>query len=141
LRHVPKTHVQRHSRIYITSPVGGRRQADFLNVCAKIETNLSPIGLLIELKRIESSMGRRPSRRWSPRMADLDILFYGNVRLKNRILILPHPRAVKRRFVLAPLAEMCPAWIPPVRPQRSVRSWLEGLNDLSQNVKLYKARR
>jgi 2-amino-4-hydroxy-6-hydroxymethyldihydropteridine diphosphokinase len=85
------------------------------------------MGLLIEFKRIEAALGRKPGPRWGPRPADIDLIFYGRVRLRTRHLTIPHPETLKRKFVLMPLAEIHPG----------AKAWLRRLNDPSQNVKLY----
>jgi 2-amino-4-hydroxy-6-hydroxymethyldihydropteridine diphosphokinase len=105
LARLARTHLLRRSSIRETAPVGPP-QPEYLNAVARIETALSPMGLLVELKRLEAARGRRPGPRWSPRPLDLDILSYGGKRVRTRWLEIPHPLALKRRFVLEPLAEM-----------------------------------
>lgn len=84
-------------------------QPEFLNAVARIETGLAPWPLLCELKRIERALGRQPRTRNGPREIDLDIVLYGSLRYRfNDELVIPHPRAVERAFVLAPLAEVWP---------------------------------
>ena len=100
------TRLKRASSLHRSRAVGPGRQPYYLNAAALIETSLSPMGLLVELKRLEARRGRRPGRRWGPRPLDLDILSYGRLRLKTRFLTLPHPRALSRPFVLGPLAEL-----------------------------------
>lgn len=85
------------------------------------------MGLLIEFKRIEAALGRRAGPRWGPRPADIDLLFYGKARLSTRHLTVPHSGALKRKFVLMPLAEI----------HHAAKAWLQRLNDSSQNVKLH----
>jgi 2-amino-4-hydroxy-6-hydroxymethyldihydropteridine diphosphokinase len=63
------------------------------------------MGLLIELKRIEARLGRRPGRRWGPRPIDIDIISYGRG-FRGPWLTIPHPRAQKRPFVKIPIAEL-----------------------------------
>lgn len=94
------------------------------------------MGLLAELKRLEALRGRRPGRRWGPRPLDCDLLFYANLRLRTPHLRLPHPRALRRRFVLAPLAEILPEQELPSRPRRPARAWLERLPPGRENVKM-----
>ncbi|WP_322796056.1 2-amino-4-hydroxy-6-hydroxymethyldihydropteridine diphosphokinase, partial [Tepidiforma sp.] len=84
----------------------------FLNAAVLAETDLPPHDLLALLKRIEHDLGRRPGRRWGPRPIDLDILFYGDLRLDAEDLTIPHPRIAERAFVLAPLAEVLPGPLP-----------------------------
>ncbi len=96
------------SRIYRTPPWGVLDQGDFANACAIGETSLSPYELLAAVKRIEADMGRAPSRRWGPRLIDVDILFLGDHTLDDRELTLPHKELFGRGFVLAPLVEIAP---------------------------------
>ena len=96
------------SRIYRTPPRGVLDQGDFANACAIGETSLSPYELLAAVKRIEADMGRAPSRRWGPRLIDVDILFLGDHTLDDPELTLPHKELFGRGFVLAPLVEIAP---------------------------------
>ncbi len=100
--------LQAVSRIYRTPPWGVLDQGDFANACAIGETSLSPYELLAAVKRIEADMGRAPSRRWGPRLIDVDILFLGDHTLDDPELTLPHKELFGRGFVLAPLAEIAP---------------------------------
>lgn len=102
---LPGTRVLRVSSFY-DNPSVGAPGPDYLNAAALVETRLRPLSLLVELKRIEAVLGRRPGRRWGPRPADLDIAVWGRRRVRSRLLTLPHPRARRRRFVLEPLAEL-----------------------------------
>lgn len=96
------------SRIYRTPPWGVLDQGDFANACALGETRLSPYELLAAVKKIEADMGRSPTRRWGPRLIDVDILFLGDHTLDDPELTLPHKELFGRGFVLAPLAEIAP---------------------------------
>ncbi|MDD5255386.1 MAG: 2-amino-4-hydroxy-6-hydroxymethyldihydropteridine diphosphokinase [Candidatus Omnitrophica bacterium] len=87
-----------------TRPVGGPLgQPDYLNGCLKISTTLSPLRLLHALKKIERALGRRRGVRFGPRVIDLDILLYGNMKIKRPGLRIPHPRMFERDFVVRPL--------------------------------------
>lgn len=97
------------SKIIETKPQGGPPQPKFLNAAASIRTQLRPRALLISLKKIEKKMGRAKGVRFGPRIIDLDILFYGDLRLKTRQLEIPHPRIWERQFVLKPLRSLVPA--------------------------------
>jgi 2-amino-4-hydroxy-6-hydroxymethyldihydropteridine diphosphokinase len=96
------------SRIYRTPPWGVLDQGDFANACAIGDTRLSPYELLAAVKKIEADMGRSPTRRWGPRLIDVDILFLGDHTLDDPELTLPHKELFGRGFVLAPLAEIAP---------------------------------
>jgi 2-amino-4-hydroxy-6-hydroxymethyldihydropteridine diphosphokinase len=96
------------SRIYRTPPWGDLDQGDFANACAIGDTTLSPYALLAAVKKIEADMGREPTRRWGPRLIDVDILFLGDHTLDDPELTLPHKELFGRAFVLLPLAEIAP---------------------------------
>ena len=138
---LPRTRLVRASSLFETSPVGVRGQRAYLNAAALLRTGLPPLGLLFELKRLEAAAGRRPGPRWGPRPLDLDLLVYGSLRLRSPRLILPHPRLARRRFVLAPLAEIAPRLKVPLpgRPSTAERL-LARLKAPSQSVKIWSFR-
>lgn len=96
------------SSLYRSAPVGYVDQPDFINAVAKLQTGLSPRRLLDALHVIENRHGRRRSVRNAPRTLDLDLLLYGALVVREKDLILPHPRMHERAFVLLPLAEIAP---------------------------------
>ena len=102
----------RQSSLWLTSPIDcPPGSPDFVNsVVAFVPARpFSPERLLTELKDMELAAGRKPnSRRNAPRALDLDLLLHGQQRRRSYRLILPHPRASLRRFVLAPAAEVAP---------------------------------
>jgi 2-amino-4-hydroxy-6-hydroxymethyldihydropteridine diphosphokinase len=107
--------VVRASSLYEGAPRDSLDQPRFLNAALEIETDLDPVDLLVELKRMELSLGRDPhGRRWGPRIIDLDILSFDGfcVTDPEHDLIVPHPRLHERRFALEPLAELDPALHP-----------------------------
>ena len=106
--------VLKRSSIYRTAPWGYSEQDDFYNQVLEAETDLSPMRLLGRLKRIEKRMGRKKTFRNGPRVIDLDILFYDDLVLDTRRLVIPHPRLHERAFVLVPMAEINPGFIHPV---------------------------
>jgi 2-amino-4-hydroxy-6-hydroxymethyldihydropteridine diphosphokinase len=108
---LPETEVSRVSTLRDTEPVGIVDQPRFLNGVVEIETELSPRELLEGLLAIERSLGRVRSGvpPGGPRTIDLDLLLYGDVRIAEPGLEVPHPRLHERRFVLEPLAEVDPA--------------------------------
>ena len=114
------------SKFIRTKPEGYLNQADFLNGAVKIKTSLPPQDLLKELKNIEKILRRNTPFRNGPRTIDIDIIFYGNLILNKRYLIIPHPRAHKRFFVLKPLSEICPCKTHPLL-KKQVRSLLKDL--------------
>jgi 2-amino-4-hydroxy-6-hydroxymethyldihydropteridine diphosphokinase len=95
------------SSLHETPPVGGPSgQGPYLNAAVKVETTLPPRELLGVLQRIERDSGRVRAERWGERTLDLDLILYGDSIIDEPGLIVPHPRMVVRRFVLAPLAEV-----------------------------------
>ncbi len=90
-------------------------QPAFLNGIAVIETALSPAVALAVLHEIEAAFGRdrTSARSNAPRTLDLDLIAWGR-RIRSGPPILPHPRAVQRRFVMGPLAQILPNWRDPV---------------------------
>jgi 2-amino-4-hydroxy-6-hydroxymethyldihydropteridine diphosphokinase len=105
--------VERRSSIHIT-PALGPAGRDFANAAIILSSPLAPDALLAELKAIERAFGRRPGRRWGPRVLDLDIILWSGGRWRGPRLTLPHSEYRGRRFVLAPLAEIAPAWRDPL---------------------------
>lgn len=102
------------SQIRETEPVGGPPQGKYLNTVWQIETELSPKKLLEELHGIEDQLGRVREEKNGPRVIDLDILFYEREIIDRPDLVVPHPRAHERRFVLEPMAELDPDFIHPL---------------------------
>ena len=106
--------VSRASRIYETEPWGLARQPKFLNCAVEVTTSLPPLGLLQKAKEVEAAIGRKPRPRYGPRVADVDILLYGDLTVEEPDLQIPHPRLHLRAFVLVPLAELAPAFKHPL---------------------------
>jgi 2-amino-4-hydroxy-6-hydroxymethyldihydropteridine diphosphokinase len=99
----------RLSPLFETEPWGFRDQPSFLNAAAEVETVLTPRRFLARLLEIEQSLGReRNGPRWGPRTIDLDLLLWGNERISEPGLEVPHPLMLERRFVLEPLAALAP---------------------------------
>jgi 2-amino-4-hydroxy-6-hydroxymethyldihydropteridine diphosphokinase len=96
------------SSVYETAPQGDvLDQADFLNACLRIETELGPEALLDVCKAVERELGRAPGgRRHGPRPIDVDVLLLGELGWRSERLTLPHPEVTSRRFVLEPLLEL-----------------------------------
>jgi 2-amino-4-hydroxy-6-hydroxymethyldihydropteridine diphosphokinase len=114
LQRTPGIAVLRASGVYETDPVGPPPQGSYLNAVAELETSLAPRALLERLLAIESAAGRtRGPRRNLPRTLDLDLLLYGELRLREPSLEIPHPRLHERAFVLVPLCELAPALVHP----------------------------
>jgi len=95
------------SPVYESEAWGKTAQPSFLNAVVMFETELEPIPLLRELKKIEQDAGRsKGGMRWSARELDLDILLFGTRRIESSELTIPHLYLTERRFVLAPLNDL-----------------------------------
>ena len=106
-----KNHVRilKRSTLIETDPVGGPcTQGKFLNGVLKVQTQLPPEELLALLKRIEQDLGRAKTVPNGPRVIDLDILLYDDIKLQTPQLTIPHPRMLNRSFVMNPLKEIEP---------------------------------
>jgi len=82
----------------------------FLNGVVIVRTAHEPHALMAALGRIEEAFGRRRGAANAPRTLDLDLIAYGRLSGDLDGLIVPHPRAAERRFVMGPLAEIAPGW-------------------------------
>jgi 2-amino-4-hydroxy-6-hydroxymethyldihydropteridine diphosphokinase len=122
------------SRLYATSPVGVIDQPEFRNAVVALDVPAGPdaetgaSAMLIALKDIERAFGRQARERWGPREVDLDLLLFGDARIRverppegrsddpvkaSLPLVVPHAEAGNRLFVLAPLADLAPDLVPP----------------------------
>ena len=98
--------ILRQSRVVETEPWGDLDQPRFLNQVVEAEWLGSPRGLLDAVKQVEREGGRTPTRRWGPRVIDVDILLFGEVRVDTPDLVIPHPRIDERPFVREALREL-----------------------------------
>ncbi len=101
------------SPVYETEPVGGPAdQGPYLNVVVELATERSPRQLLELARSLEERAGRVRSQRDGPRTLDVDVLLVGDLHVDEADLVVPHPRMWRRRFVLAPLADLAPDLVP-----------------------------
>lgn len=103
---------------YETDPWGLADQPAFLNLVVRAETGLGAHALLALAKRIERDLGRDPAAvRYGPRVVDVDLLAVESGAPPTvddaPTLVVPHPRLAERRFVLAPLLDLAPAYVLP----------------------------
>jgi len=96
------------SSLYVTKPVGGPAQPDYLNAVCILESELPALELLHLFQGIEKSLGRMRAERWGPRIIDVDFISYDDWVIADAELTLPHPHAHERRFVLEPWLEIDP---------------------------------
>ncbi|HEV3058482.1 MAG TPA: 2-amino-4-hydroxy-6-hydroxymethyldihydropteridine diphosphokinase [Vicinamibacterales bacterium] len=98
--------ILRQSRVIETEPWGIVDQPRFLNQVVEVDWPGTPRQLLRASKQVEVEGGRKPTRRWGPRVIDVDILLFGEARLDQPGLVIPHPRIGEREFVRDSLAEL-----------------------------------
>lgn len=106
---LPHTRLVKCSALYRSPPLGPPDQPDYVNAVVGLRTRLGAAELLRALQKIEREQGRvRDGPRWGARTLDLDLLLYGDARLAEPHLTVPHPRMHERAFVLYPLHEIAP---------------------------------
>ncbi len=112
---LPHVSLLKQSSWYRTRPWGQLEQPDFINGVIVIKTTLSAISLLYNLQAVEQKQGRvrTHTTHWGPRLMDLDLLLYGDDRIQQDDLVVPHPYLKERAFVLHPLAEIAPDLVLP----------------------------
>ncbi|NLL78662.1 MAG: 2-amino-4-hydroxy-6-hydroxymethyldihydropteridine diphosphokinase [Clostridiales bacterium] len=114
------------SDIICTKPYGGVEQDDFLNGVVMLKTLLSPDELLGFLQELEQKAERKREIHWGPRTLDLDIIFYDNLVLCTKDLLIPHPDMHNRIFVLEPICQIAPWYRHPLL-HKTMQELLNGL--------------
>ncbi len=112
LRAEPRLALLRASRVYDAAPLGPP-QPRYLNAVLELESGAPAPALLEVLQQVERAAGRRRGIRWGARTLDLDLLLLEDEVIRRPGLVVPHPGLATRRFVLAPLAELCPERVVP----------------------------
>lgn len=103
-----KNKITKVSSVYETDAVGYEDQAAFLNIVAEIETDFAPVELLDFCLALELELGRVRLFKWGPRLIDIDILLYEDVKIDTEKLKIPHLYMKERAFVMIPLLEISP---------------------------------
>lgn len=98
--------ILRQSHVIETEPWGVTDQPRFLNQVLEAEWNGSARDLLRAAKEVEREGGRTQTRRWGPRVIDVDILLFGDDHIDEPDLVIPHPRLEERSFVMEGLEEL-----------------------------------
>jgi 2-amino-4-hydroxy-6-hydroxymethyldihydropteridine diphosphokinase len=104
------------STVIETDPVGGIPQGKFFNAVLKANTIHSPEELHVITQGIERKLGRVKKNINGPRVIDIDILLYDDIKLISSRLLIPHPRMLDRPFVMEPLEEIDPALCASLKP-------------------------
>jgi len=116
------------SSLYETEPWGKKDQPAFLNQAMLIKTSLNAPSLMTAILQIEENMGRKRAEKYGSRIIDIDILFFNSEILHQPQLKIPHPEIQNRRFALAPMDEISPAFIHPLL-HKSIHELLEECPD------------
>ena len=102
------------SKIYETPSYPNNKNPKFLNICCALESKEKPESLIKKFNTIEKKLQRNRGLKNQPRTCDIDIIdYYGKIINSNKIIV-PHPRAHLRNFVLYPLREISPDWLHPL---------------------------
>ncbi len=104
------------STVVETDPLEAPPQGKFLNAVLKAQTYHSPEELIVITRGVERKLGRVKKIFRGPRVIDIDILLYDDIKLITPQLIIPHPRMLERSFVMKPLAEIEPALCASLKP-------------------------
>ncbi|WP_417581949.1 2-amino-4-hydroxy-6-hydroxymethyldihydropteridine diphosphokinase [Pelagibacterium sp.] len=104
----PQISLLEQSTLIVSAPWGKTDQPQFHNSAVLVETSLLPIDLLEYCLATEAEIGRVRIERWGPRVIDIDIIVYDDLVITTEQLILPHPYAHERDFVMTPVREIAP---------------------------------
>lgn len=110
--------VTKVSNFYTTDPVGYEDQDQFVNCVFEIDTLQTPSELMDTLLEVEKDFKRERIIRWGPRTLDLDIIFYNDIISYDEHILIPHPRAHERQFVMKPMCDINPYYVHPIYRKR-----------------------
>lgn len=127
LANIDGTTVTGVSRVLKTESLGDKIQPDYLNAVAEVSTSESVEVLFGCIRAIEDSLGRQRTAKWAPRTIDLDLLLYGNKKIRTKELTVPHPQMHLRSFVLDGMCELSGGFVHPVLKQ-TMRTLAERLS-------------
>ncbi|MGL5055590.1 MAG: 2-amino-4-hydroxy-6-hydroxymethyldihydropteridine diphosphokinase [Fusobacteriaceae bacterium] len=114
IKKIENTEVLKITKFYETEPFGNTDQDTFANIAMEVKTLLEAEELLDKLLEIENKLGRIRTKKWEPRVIDIDILLYNSDVFETEKLAVPHPWMADRMFVLEPLCEIAPHVIHPL---------------------------
>ena len=116
-----------YESVAVTAEGEDESQPTFLNAIGIFETDLKPAKLHKLACDVENEFGRVRLALWAPRTLDIDIITFGTELIETKKLVVPHPRAFERAFVLVPWLEVDPDAVIPGRGRISALvSELEG---------------
>ena len=109
-----KLKIEKISNFYETPSYPNKKLPKFLNIGVLVNKNLNILKLYKDINLVQKKMGRIKSKRNDPRVIDIDIIDFNGQIKDSKNLILPHPRAHLRNFVLYPIVEIDPKWLHPI---------------------------
>ena len=128
--------IEKYSSVYETEPWGFAHKSLFLNQVLLVKTEMGAESVLSKLLKIEELLGRtRTKERYTARTIDIDILFYNDLVLQTKDLIIPHPEIQNRRFVLMPLVEIAGDLFHPVL-HKSIKELLDECKDDCEVIRI-----
>ncbi|MBP6063483.1 MAG: 2-amino-4-hydroxy-6-hydroxymethyldihydropteridine diphosphokinase [Fusobacteriaceae bacterium] len=132
IKKIENTKVEKITKFYETEPFGNTNQDMFTNIAMEVTTLLGAEELLDRVLEIENRLGRVRTKKWEPRVIDIDILLYNSDVFETEKLAVPHPWMADRMFVLEPLCEIAPNVIHPLE-QKTIFNLKR---ELEKNIKL-----
>lgn len=125
------------SKVYETSPMEVINQDFFLNQVIEINTTIVPLELLYVIKEIEISMGRlKVNQKYGPRLIDIDILSYSNIKMNKKRLTIPHSKIKLRKFVLKPWTDIASDYILP-NSNNTIKELLNKISHFDDEIREY----
>ena len=112
--HSMSINVEKQSNWYRSDPIPKSDQPKFFNSVIVAKTILNELEVLKSLHKIEDNLGRLRKNINEARVIDLDLIDYSSKILQSENIIIPHPRAHLRRFVMEPLFEIEKNWMHPI---------------------------
>ena len=109
-----KIKISKYSGVFETPSYPNNRNPRYLNICLSIISKHKPELLLRKFKDIEKKLLRIKDTKNQPRTCDIDLIDFNGKIFKTKKIVVPHPRAHLRNFVLYPLREICPDWKHPI---------------------------
>jgi 2-amino-4-hydroxy-6-hydroxymethyldihydropteridine diphosphokinase len=106
--------ISEQSKVYTSEPWGLTDQDVFKNQAIIIESKLEYDDLMLQIKKIEDTLGRQRDIKWGSRTIDIDIIMIENVKYESPVLTIPHPHMHERNFVLVPSMEIAGEWMHPI---------------------------
>ncbi len=137
LKLIKDSNLIQSSSLYLSKPMGGADQSDYINAVVLLQSKLSPTELFAATSSIENQQGRvRSTQKWASRIIDIDIILYGDEKINTKELQIPHYDISAREFVLYPLYEIEPElYIPDLGAIKELVSRCDkkGLKQLGNN--------